>query len=119
MRAKIESGVTGQKSGKGNYDWANGKPQKPTGGNGPGGEITDRLILPMLDACVECLRLKVVSDRDRLDAAMIFATGFAPFRGGPMHYVETEGAANIKGRLQALAERHGPRFTPDKGWDEV
>ena len=48
--------------------------------------MTDRLILPMLDVCVACLREGVVADEDTVDGAMIFATGFAPFRGGPMHY---------------------------------
>ena len=40
--------------------------------------MTDRLILPMLDVCVACLREGVVADEDTVDGAMIFATGFAP-----------------------------------------
>ena len=53
--------------------------------------MTDRLILPMLDVCVTCLREGVVADEEIVDGAMIFATGFAPFRGGPMHYARTRG----------------------------
>jgi 3-hydroxyacyl-CoA dehydrogenase/enoyl-CoA hydratase/3-hydroxybutyryl-CoA epimerase len=48
---------------------------------------------------------------------MIFATGFAPFRGGPMHYARTRGAANVRDTLTALAAKYGPRFQPDPGWD--
>jgi 3-hydroxyacyl-CoA dehydrogenase / enoyl-CoA hydratase / 3-hydroxybutyryl-CoA epimerase len=48
---------------------------------------------------------------------MIFATGFAPFRGGPMHYAKTRGAADIRDTLARLAAKCGPRFRPDPGWD--
>jgi hypothetical protein len=57
----------------------------------PDEEITDRLILPMLNACVGCFREGVIDDLDILDGAMIFATGFAPFRGVPMHYARRRG----------------------------
>ncbi len=73
----------------------------------------------MLDACVECLREDVVGDADTLDAAMIFATGFAPFRGGPIHYARQRGPEEIVEALKALADEHGPRFAPDKGWKSL
>ena len=63
--------------------------------------MTDRLILPMLDACVACLREGVVADEDTLDGAMIFATGFAPFRGGPMHYIRVARRGECLRRAQA------------------
>jgi 3-hydroxyacyl-CoA dehydrogenase/enoyl-CoA hydratase/3-hydroxybutyryl-CoA epimerase len=31
----------------------------------------------------------IVADADLIDAGLIFGTGFAPFRGGPMHYLAT------------------------------
>ena len=40
----------------------------------------------MLNEADKCLQEKVVADSDLLDGGMVFATGFAPFRGGPMHY---------------------------------
>jgi len=85
----------------------------------PTPEMTDRLILPMLDVCVTCLREGVVTDEDLLDGAMIFATGFAPFRGGPMHYARARGAADIRAELERLAQRYGERFRPDPGWDRL
>jgi hypothetical protein len=33
----------------------------------------------------------VVDDADLLDAGVIFGTGFAPFRGGPIQYARSEG----------------------------
>ena len=79
--------------------------------------MTDRLILPMLDVCVTCLREGVVADEEIVDGAMIFATGFAPFRGGPMHYARTRGVADVRDTLARLAAKYGPRFRPDPGWD--
>jgi 3-hydroxyacyl-CoA dehydrogenase/enoyl-CoA hydratase/3-hydroxybutyryl-CoA epimerase len=32
----------------------------------------------------------IVTDADLVDAGAIFGTGFAPFRGGPLHHAATE-----------------------------
>jgi 3-hydroxyacyl-CoA dehydrogenase/enoyl-CoA hydratase/3-hydroxybutyryl-CoA epimerase len=50
---------------------------------------------------------------------MIFATGFAPFRGGPMQYARSRGTSEIEARLSELATRHGDRFKPDPGWSDI
>ncbi|GAW35431.1 fatty acid oxidation complex subunit alpha [Roseovarius sp. A-2] len=118
LREKVEAGQTGRKSGSGFYEWKDGTPEPDTEGTGPA-DLTDRLILPMLDACVECLRRDVARTENEIDGAMIFATGFPPFRGGPMHYARTRGIGEIKGRLTELADTLGPRFTPDRGWDDL
>ncbi|SLN41652.1 Fatty acid oxidation complex subunit alpha [Roseivivax jejudonensis] len=117
LRQKVDSGNTGKKAGKGFYDWSDGAPDIGDGDADP--ELIDRLILPMLDACVECLRAGVARDDDQIDGAMIFATGFAPFRGGPMHYSKTRGPGEIGDRLASLAARQGKRFEPDRGWSDL
>ena len=118
LRTKVEAGDIGKKSGKGFYDWSDGTPRPDPDKSGPD-DLTDRLILPMLDGCVECLRRGVARDADEVDGAMIFATGFAPFRGGPMHYARSRGTDEIRNRLKELAERHGNRFEPDPGWTDL
>ena len=119
LRQRVENGELGKKTGKGFYDWSEGTPHPDADmDNAPDG-LTDRLILPMLNACVEVLRKSVAKDADQLDAAMIFATGWAPFRGGPMHYAKTRGIADIKKRLTDLESAHGPRFAPDPGWSNL
>jgi len=75
----------GRKSGRGFYEWRDGKPIKPAAdARQPPSDVTDRLILPMLNESVACLRERVVEEADLLDAGVIFGTGFAPFRGGPL-----------------------------------
>jgi 3-hydroxyacyl-CoA dehydrogenase/enoyl-CoA hydratase/3-hydroxybutyryl-CoA epimerase len=117
LRNKVELGELGRKTGKGFYVWKNGKPVKERDAPQPMHEMSDRLILPMLDVCVACLREGIVADEDTVDGAMIFATGFAPFRGGPMHYAKSRGADNVRRELERLSERLGDRFRPDPGWD--
>jgi 3-hydroxyacyl-CoA dehydrogenase / enoyl-CoA hydratase / 3-hydroxybutyryl-CoA epimerase len=120
VRKKVDNGELGKKSGKGFYDWKNGKAQHENGAESKTDDkITDRLILPMLDACVECYRKGVIKDLDHLDGAMIFATGFAPFRGGPIHYARARGLDEIVMTLNKLAESNGERFAPDKGWKDL
>jgi 3-hydroxyacyl-CoA dehydrogenase/enoyl-CoA hydratase/3-hydroxybutyryl-CoA epimerase len=119
LREKVEKGDLGRKSGAGFYQWSDGKPQRGKVESDVPPDLTDRLILPMLDACVECLRKDVVMSEDIVDGAMIFATGFAPFRGGPMYYARTRGIDDIVNTMKRLAEQHGDRFTPDAGWVNI
>ena len=120
LKDMVAKGEFGKKSGKGLYPWKDGhavKAKEETGAPPP--DTIDRLILPMLDVCVTCLREGIVADEKIVDGAMIFATGFAPFRGGPIHYARTRGAANVRDTLKALAAKYGPRFQPDPGWDNL
>jgi 3-hydroxyacyl-CoA dehydrogenase/enoyl-CoA hydratase/3-hydroxybutyryl-CoA epimerase len=117
---KVESGENGRKAGKGLYTYDDkGKPKKKSGAPAPSPEMADRLVLPMLNTCVRCLREGIVEDTETLDGAMVFATGFAPFRGGPMHYARKRGVEDIVNTMKRLEEKHGPRFASDKGWDAI
>jgi 3-hydroxyacyl-CoA dehydrogenase/enoyl-CoA hydratase/3-hydroxybutyryl-CoA epimerase len=113
---KVAKGDLGKKTGKGLYVWEKGTPKKSDNAASGPDNLTDRLLLPMLNTCMGCLREGVIDDADLLDGAMIFGTGFAPFRGGPMHYSQARGHAAIKAELEKLAGQHGERYTPDAGW---
>jgi 3-hydroxyacyl-CoA dehydrogenase/enoyl-CoA hydratase/3-hydroxybutyryl-CoA epimerase len=58
-----------------------------------------------------------VEDADLVDAGVVFGTGFAPFRGGPMRYIEEGGWNEMRQRLEALQRSHGGHFSPDLGWN--
>ncbi|MEO8487217.1 MAG: 3-hydroxyacyl-CoA dehydrogenase NAD-binding domain-containing protein [Betaproteobacteria bacterium] len=81
----IEAGELGKKSGKGFYRWEAGKPVKGAAGPIPAG-LADRLVGPAVDEARAALADGIVADADLVDAGAIFGTGFAPFRGGPLHY---------------------------------
>jgi len=119
LEDKLAAGKRGKKDGQGIYVWQDGKPQKPEvdPDYAVPPDLQDRMILPMVNEAVACLADGVVDDADLLDAGVIFGTGFAPFRGGPIQYVRSEGATVIKGKLEHLAQRYGERFAPKNGWD--
>jgi 3-hydroxyacyl-CoA dehydrogenase/enoyl-CoA hydratase/3-hydroxybutyryl-CoA epimerase len=116
----VEAGQLGRKSGQGFYRWENGKAVKPSAdGGSPAEDIQDRLILPMVNEAVACLHDGVVSDDDLLDAGVIFGTGFAPFRGGPIHYARERGVDEVVARLNEFTQRYGERFTPHAGFSKI
>jgi 3-hydroxyacyl-CoA dehydrogenase / enoyl-CoA hydratase / 3-hydroxybutyryl-CoA epimerase len=115
LRDKVARKELGMKTGKGFYSWSGDTPRKGRAGNPPA-DAADRLILPMLNTCVACLREGVVAEENTVDAALIFGAGFAPFTGGPMHYARGQGVEQIVRSMMELARRHGPRFEPDEGW---
>ena len=94
LQEKVHAGELGRKSGKGFYVWEKGKPQRADSDTGHYAleEITESLMQPYFDACEAALADGIVEDADVLDAGMIFGTGFAPFRGGPLHYLKQRGA---------------------------
>ena len=121
LRDKVANGELGRKTGRGFYVWKDGKADKGAGPSSPNAqptdEMIDRLVLPMSNVCVAALREGIVDNPDTVDGAMIFGTGYAPFRGGPLNYARSRGPENVVAALRALAAKFGGRFAPDAGWD--
>jgi 3-hydroxyacyl-CoA dehydrogenase / enoyl-CoA hydratase / 3-hydroxybutyryl-CoA epimerase len=119
MRELVEAKQLGRKSGQGFYTWQDGKPQRTAATSAAPADLTDRLILAMLNECAACLRDKVVADPELLDAGVVFGTGFAPFRGGPIQYARDRGIAAVVARLRELEASYGSRFRPDAYWTSL
>ena len=118
--ALIAAKKLGRKTGEGFYVWRDGKAVKPAGPPPePPKDLEDRLILSLANECAAVLRERIVADADLIDAGVIFGSGFAPFRGGPLTYARTRGIDAVVARLTELARAHGPRFEPDKGWSAI
>jgi len=86
----VAKGKLGKKTGEGFYVWNEGKPEK----NNEEYEeaeliaLADELISPLLTECEKCDEENIAPNRGLIDAGIIFGTGFAPFRGGPLHYLD-------------------------------
>ncbi|MBV8033123.1 MAG: enoyl-CoA hydratase/isomerase family protein [Betaproteobacteria bacterium] len=85
---KVALGQLGRKTGQGIYRYEGGKAVKGQP-DAYDAHLADALIEPYLSEAQAALRDGVVEDADLADAGLIFATGFAPFRGGPLHYLKT------------------------------
>ncbi len=89
LRQKVDAGQLGKKTGAGLYRWEKGKPVK--GQADPvDAALIERLIQPYLEEAQAVLAEGIVADAELVDAGLIFGTGFAPFRGGPLHYLEVK-----------------------------
>jgi len=84
---RFNAGHLGKKTGKGFYDHGSGKPAKAAAGSVPPG-LAERLLKPLLERTRQLVRDGVVADADLADAGVIFGTGFAPFTGGPLNYLQ-------------------------------
>jgi len=110
----IESGRVGRKSGKGFFNWSS--PKKPTLARDitrlqtsqslaelSNEEIVNRCVLSLVNEAARCLEEGVVAGPVELDLATVFGMGFAPFRGGLLHYADSVGVGTVRERLDALA----------------
>ena len=91
MQSLIDAGKLGMKSGEGFYVWDGKKPKRDLTEfeNQDLSALADSILEPMVSECQAAVDEGVVADADLADVGVIFGTGFAPFRGGPLHYWKT------------------------------
>ena len=86
-----------RKPAEGYYTWKDGKPQKSEEaryGNGELEKLGRELVEPLIQEAQRAVDEGVVESADLVDAGVIFGTGFAPFRGGPLHFKSNERAGS-------------------------
>jgi 3-hydroxyacyl-CoA dehydrogenase/enoyl-CoA hydratase/3-hydroxybutyryl-CoA epimerase len=123
LDALVKAGRLGRKSGKGFFQYEDGKRAGVgddvlallglTRGTGPGAdEITRRLTMALLNEAARACEEGVVRQPRDGDIGAIFGFGYPPFRGGPLRTLDAMGAASAVAALEDLASKHGARFAP-------
>ncbi|HWX19316.1 MAG TPA: 3-hydroxyacyl-CoA dehydrogenase NAD-binding domain-containing protein [Candidatus Binatia bacterium] len=122
LNKMVHAGLLGRKSGAGFYLHSKGKDPRPnpqitayqTSHAEQPSPVTlqERMVLLMVNEAARCLEEEVVTEPADVDFAMIMGTGFAPFRGGPLRYADTLGAAKIVGAMEYLVDNGAAHFAP-------
>ncbi len=73
----------------------------------------------LVNEATACLREGIVNEKDLIDAGVIFGTGFAPFRGGPLEYIRSSGVDKLGKLMDQLQSKFGDRFKKDGGWSLI
>ncbi len=117
LEAMVAQGRLGSKTGHGFYNYKKGRRVGSTDSKEHDSleEMAERMILRLINEAQACLEEGVVESADLLDAGMVFGTGFAPFRGGIMRYVDQRGQEAVEQKLVEFSKRFGERFEPRWG----
>jgi 3-hydroxyacyl-CoA dehydrogenase / enoyl-CoA hydratase / 3-hydroxybutyryl-CoA epimerase len=122
----VEDGRLGTKNGRGIYRYEDGERKdpdptayallglQPRVQNPDPNAIADRMVLPMVNEAARCLEEGIVRSAGDLDLALIFGTGFPPFRGGLCRWADQEGLGRIIATLERLESGVGDRFQPSE-----
>ena len=90
LQQLLDAGKLGKKTGEGFYRWEKGRPAKGSA-DAVTDELVERIMAPYLAEARKAVAEGIVADAHLADAGLVFGTGFAPFRGGPLHYLATRG----------------------------
>lgn len=120
----IKHGRLGKKAGKGFYEYpADGKKHLWAGLNDlakraaeqpTADELKKRFFYAQAIETARCMEENVVTDPADADVGAILGWGFAPWTGGPLSFIDTVGVAKFVAECDALAQKYGPRFAPNK-----
>lgn len=125
IRKMTSAGLLGRKNGSGFYQHEKSREAKPNlqvsafvqsqkARAITREELQERMVFLMVNEAVRCLEEQIVTDPADVDFAMIMGTGFAPFRGGPLRYTDTVGAARFVGAMNHLVASGTAHFEPCK-----
>ena len=130
MERIYQTGCYGRKTGAGWYDYSSGKPVPnpkvmkvvedylKENKIGPkkmsNQEIVDLMLANAINEAAYMMQEGICDRPQDMDLAMIYGTGFPPYRGGILRYADAWGIKNVNKKLTELEGKYGVRFKPAK-----
>ncbi len=127
-KAIYELGDYGRKTGAGYFDYSSGKPvpnpkvvevvakylkdNNVAPKEASEQEIIDHMLALAINEAALMMEEGICDRPADMDLAMIYGTGFPPYRGGILAYADSWGVKNVYGKLVELEAKYGPRFAP-------